>query len=70
MAKKQIVFEIGSTVFLKSDVLGEHPMTILDIEEYGHETGDMIQVCWYSKSGKMHYDAFPEPALRHGNGLQ
>lgn len=69
MAKKKVTFEIGQTVFLKSDILGEHPMTVLDIETYSHESGDMLQVCWISKSGKMNYDAFPEPAIRPGNGV-
>jgi len=46
-------FEIGQTVFLKSDVLGSNPMTILEIEENSFDTGCGYQVCWFTKSSRI-----------------
>lgn len=57
-------FEIGHTVFLKSDVLGSNPMTILEIEENSFDTGCGYQVCWFTKSSRILYSTFPETALR------
>lgn len=61
---KKAKFEIGQTVFLRSDVLSATPMTVLEIEENLLGSGHLYEVCWLLKSGKVLYSTFPETALR------
>jgi len=63
-------FEIGQTLFLKSDLSGDNPMTVLEIDKYYCDSGCGYNVCWFTKSGRMLYNTFPENALREGVALK
>jgi len=64
-------FEVGQTVFLKSDVQGLHAMVILEVleHEYDAGNGDGCRVCWITKGGRMMYDQFPAIILREARGM-
>lgn len=68
--KQKLKFEIGQTVFLKSDITGAYPMTILEIEENSFDTGSGCHVCWFNKSGRMLYNTIPEDALRESLAIK
>lgn len=64
MSKSKGQFQKGDVVFLKSDVEGNFPMTIIasfpgDDDEYLH-----YQVTWFTKSGISKSHGFPPSTLR------
>jgi hypothetical protein len=69
--KKSEKMEVGDVVYLKSDVSGEYPMTIVEsLPPDDDEYLPRWQVCWLTKSGHTKYSGFPEKALRKSQNIE
>lgn len=68
--KKSEKFQIGDIVFLRSDVQGSFPMTIVDCFDHDIDNSERWEVCWINKQGYVKYGVFPEKILKKSENIK
>ncbi|MEA5110953.1 hypothetical protein SDC9_17959 [bioreactor metagenome] len=68
--KKSEKLQTGDIVFLRSDVKGEYPMTIVGYSGFDTDNSDLWEVCWINKQGHVKYADFPGKILKKSENLK
>lgn len=70
----KLTFKRGDVVFLKSDIEGNFPMTVVaKVPGMDDDNDDDLydyQVSWLTKTGHVKYNAFPAKTLRKSENIR